>query len=532
MTIDTLIIGSGVAAAALSERLLAADPNASIVMLEASGKVIMQDYGIWTNYMVTGQLPYDKYYDKPYPQRDDPGENLSVGGTDIPLQGARAMTYGGSTIHWGGWSFRLKPEDFHLNTNTGQSIDWPFDYQTLEPYYSAAEHYIGVSGDSKDPTVPRHEGYPFPAFPYTLEDKPFANAMQSLGIAYSHLPIARHGITETASSHAPCQTTGTCKYCPFGARYAATNFLNDMLERQNYPGLEVRTDMVVEQILLDSKRHATGVVCLNKRTGQMETVLAKRIVVAAGTIETAKLLLRSTSEYWAHGLGNQNDLVGRNFITHPYFIFSGTLPSNPDKLQPEMNFPTLCSRHFDSATEQAKGKFILVNPPSSPGVGLLGQMQKGMTRAQLDAYVSGPQQIQLHGMLEVFSRTTNRVTNLAKRNHLGMDQTIVDYTKDASFDGRMAEIQSHASALFEAAGAKLVGKPSISWRADHAACTTRMSHHEKEGVVDPNLKIHGMDNVYICSNAVFASTGAVNPTLTLTALAIRLGEHLHHIGKA
>lgn len=528
--VDTLIIGSGVAAAAIAQRLLNKDPQASILVLEAGGSVKMQDYSIWANYLVSGRLPYEKYYDLPYPDRDHPGENLSIGGTEIPLTGARALTYGGSTIHWGGWSFRLKPEDFYLNTNTGESIDWPFDYQTLQPYYCAAEHYIGVSGDSQDPTVPRTEGYPFPAFPYTLEDQPMAQAMDAQGVSYSHLPIARHGITDTASRHAPCQTTGTCKYCPFGARYAATNFLNDMKQWEDYSNFHIRTNVVVEQIAMDDKRRAKGVVVLDKTTQRHEAIEAKRIIVAAGTIESAKLLLRSVSQDWERGLGNQYDLVGRNFITHPYFIFTGNLPQNPQKLQPEMNFPTLCSRHFDSAAEQAKGKFIFVNPPSSPGVNLAQQMQNGVNRAQMDQYVSGPTQIQLHGMLEVFSRDYNRVMNLDKVNHLGMQETVVDYTKDATFDQRMLEIQAHVQQLFGHIGATIVGKPSVSWRADHAACVTRMSKDERQGVVTPDLQIHGVDNVYVCSNAVFPSTGAINPTLTLTALAIRLGDHLIHRG--
>ena len=61
------------------------------------------------------------------------------------------MAYGGSTTVWGGWSFRRKPEDFFLKTITGEGLDWPFDYNTLEPYYCQAEDYLAVSGDSKTP---------------------------------------------------------------------------------------------------------------------------------------------------------------------------------------------------------------------------------------------------------------------------------------------------------------------------------------------------------------------------------------------
>lgn len=526
---DILIIGSGVAAAAIADRILQKDRMASILILEAGPRVKLKDYALWQNYLVTGQLPYDPCKDQNYADRDHPGENMSVGGTQIPLAGARVMTWGGSTIHWGGWSFRLKPEDFHLYSATKDPslLDWPFEYSDLEPFYCDAEHYIGVSGDSSDPTVPRSRGYPFPAFPYTLEDRPLATALGKSGIPFSHLPIARHGITDTASRHAPCQTTGTCKYCPFGARYAATNFLNDMLNWEDVPNLAVRTEVIVEEILLDDKRRAAGVRVHDRANGRHEVITARRIVVAAGTIESSKLLLRSGSELWKNGIGNDYDLVGRNFITHPYFIFTASVSGNPDRLQTEMDFPTLCSRHFDSPEEQAAGKFILVNPPQVPSsLQLAKLMQNGVRGDQLNAAITGSAQIQVHGMLEVFSRFQNRVRNLDRLNHLGLPETIVDYTQDPSFDKRMLQIQDHISGILGQIGATLVGKPSVSWRADHASCTLRMSRDEDQGVVDADLRVHGMDNVYICSNAAFASSGAINPTLTLTALALRLADHL------
>ena len=118
------------------------------------------------------------------------------------------------------------------------------------------------------------------------------------------------------------------------------------------------------------------------------------------------------------------------------------------------------------------------------------------------------------------------VANLDQRNRFGMLETSVDYSADPALKQRMDEIQSHVTQVFEQMGASITDKPSVSWRADHAACTCRMSKDPKDGVVDPNLKVHGIDNLYVCSNAVFCSLGAVNPTLTLTALALRLADHL------
>lgn len=526
MNVETLIIGSGVAAAAISQRLLESDPGASILLLEAGERVKTKDFGIWEHYLVTGRLPYDGNRDLDYPQRDSPGENSSIGKTAMPLLGARLFNYGGSTMHWGGWSFRLKPEDFHLRTNTGQGGDWPFGYDVLEPYYGQAEHYLAVSGNSSDQTVPRSTDYPFPAFPFTLQDQPLARACETLGISYSNLPIARRGVSEAPTRHAPCHTTGTCKYCPFGARYVASNYIDDIRTWNDYRNFDIRLGAVVEDVVMSQKDTAVAVNYVDRRSGDTVRIEAERIIVAAGTIESAKLLLRSTSVQWTNGVGNGGDQVGRNLITHPYFVYTGMRPDNPLKLQPELDFPTFTSRHFDSEEEQAAGKFMLVNPPDTVPVALAAKMQAGFNRAELDSHVNGPLPVQVHGMVEVFGRHDNRVSNLARRNHIGLLETAVDYSADPGFQARMSEIKGTVQKIYQAMGASLADDASVSWRADHAASTCRMSDDPNDGVVDAGLRVHGTTNLYVCSNAVFPAIGAINPTLTLTALALRLADDL------
>jgi choline dehydrogenase-like flavoprotein len=264
-----------------------------------------------------------------------------------------------------------------------------------------------------------------------------------------------------------------------------------------------------------------------KRGDVEEFIEADRVVVAAGTVESAKLLLRSKSHGWAAGLGNRTDHVGRYLITHPYFVFKGEVKSNPLRLQKEMDFPTLCSRHFDSPAEQKAGKFLLVSPPDTGDPKVLAMMKEGKSRAQIDAAIEGKQTLAMHGMLEVFGRFSNRLSVApGKSNRMGLPQTIIDFTKDVGFDARIEQIQVHADAIFKQMDATTSGKPSVSWRADHAASPCRMGSDEAISVVDANLRVHGVDNVFVCSNATFPSLGAVNPTLTLTALAFKLGDHL------
>jgi choline dehydrogenase-like flavoprotein len=530
MEVDTLIIGSGVAAAALSQRMLERNPRASILLLEAGQRVKTKDFGLWEHYLVTGQLPYEQCWDYKWPARDYRGENAAAPNNDanVELYQARVFAYGGSTLHWGGWSFRLKPEDFKLFSNTGTGGDWPFGYETLECFYGQAEEYLAVSGDSDDKTVHRTKRYPFDPFPFTLEDQPIAEAFEKLNVSYGKMPIARRGVSDKPSRHAPCQTTGTCKYCPFGARYVASNYLDDLREWYDLPNFNVQLGAVAETLLLSEKSKVAGVRYRDVKTGETAEIRAQRVIIAAGTIESAKLLLRSHSPEWPNGVGNSYKLAGAHLITHPYFMFSGKRDANPRRLQPEMNFPTLVSRHFDSVEEQKKGgKFLLVNPPDSTSVDVSALMQSGYSRDAIDGMLSGKQTVNLHGMIEVAGDQQNRVDNLDQLNHLGLPQTKVTYRKPENFKQRMADIKLQAQKIYSAMHAELVDDPVVSWRADHAASTCRMSARESDGVVDQNLRVWGLDNLYVCSNAVFPSLGAINPTLTLTALSLRLAKHLN-----
>ncbi|MER2534237.1 MAG: GMC family oxidoreductase [Rhizobiaceae bacterium] len=518
------------AATALAQTLLENDPASSILILDVGQRVKTKDFGIWENYLVTGQLPYSGSKDLPYPARETPGENENAGSREVPLEGARLFAYGGSTHHWGGWSFRLKPEDFRLKSNTGEGLDWPFDYDSLEPYYCRAEEHLAVSGDSEDTLVRRSRPYPFAAFPMTLEDEPIAGALNALKIGYGHLPIARRGVSAKPSRHAPCQTTGTCKYCPFGARYVACNYLDDLREWNDFPNLRVELGAMVLAIRMNGKRRAEGVLYIERETGKTVAVDAERVVIAAGAIESANLLRRSATSEWEHGIGNDADLVGRHLTTHPYFTFSAILPSNPLRLQPEMDFPTLVSRHFDSPEEQRTGKFMFIAPPRTVDISLARLMQSGATRAAIDAKLTGPNTITIQGMLEVFGRFENRVSPMRSTNRFGLPMTSVCYKEDAGFTARMKEIETKIHIIFNEISATPDGQGTVSWRADHAASVCRMGMNEAEGVVDPNLRVHGVDNLYVISNGVFPNLGAVNPTLTLTALALRLGDHLCDTG--
>jgi len=634
---DYILIGAGVVADAISKTIIQRAQKIhkeipSILILEAGSKLKMRDFGLFQNFLVENKLPgdkstiYDTYWDLDYPQHEVPGENKNSGKTTIPLEGSRLFVHGGSTLHWGGWSFRLKPEDFKLYTNTKQGIDWPYDYKRLAPYYLKAEHFLGVAGNDNDiyfKEISKNVGselkYPYKEFPFTQEDGLFIEAFNKCNFSYSNLPIARYSVPKDkrqeeenhGSHHAPCQTTGTCKYCPFGARYNASNGLDELIEMDCQNKVEIRHNAVVNKILIkgDEKNKegvknipkAIGVQYFDKECNEYKEVnlinekgedKLGKIIVCAGAIESTKILLRSKCDYTHHynGLGNKNGLVGRNFITHPYFVFKGNIPDNSEfRYQPQKGFPTFISRHFDSEQEQKKGKFTLINPIRTPDIRIDKLLKEGFTTELINKVIDGYSldvirmflgfkqgnknvydsnkifelinsdqldneidqilekkikvdgdvsslrgrkakegiTVILDGIIEVFSKPENYIKQTSKRNRFGLLETEVYYNEDVNFNTRMEEIKDQIKVIFEKMGGKLSDeKPSISWRADHAACTTRMAKSDKDGVVDENLKIFDTENIYVCSNSSLPTIGAINPTLTLTAVAIKLAEHL------
>ncbi len=136
---EYVLVGSGVAASTIAKRLLENDHSTSILVLEAGPEVEAKNRRSWWDYVVRANGSEHKAYDY---TTDQPGEYQSTGKNNFVVEGSRVMVYGGSTVHWGGWCLRYKPEDFKLFTNTGEGGDWPFEYDELVPYYEQAEHHL------------------------------------------------------------------------------------------------------------------------------------------------------------------------------------------------------------------------------------------------------------------------------------------------------------------------------------------------------------------------------------------------------
>lgn len=525
-----IIVGSGVAGATIAKQLLARNPQSAILMLEAGPNIESRNRRFWWDQIVLngqtrrgygplGRRPYDFTYDQG-------ADSRSVGGTDYFIYSSRVIAYGGSTLHWGGWSLRMKPEDFFLETNTGEGADWPFDYDHLEKWYDEAEDYLAVCGDDSESwNKSRKKKYPLPPYRWTAADGEMIEAFQRQGIEPGKMPLARYR---------RCMTTGTCKYCPIGARYSADSILDELRmgkEEGLFPQFDFLWNAPATRIVTDSakRNRITGIEYRDLVAGNVNSARVDKkgtVIVCSGAYESPKLLMVSRNRQWPNGIGNDHDLLGRFVVTHSILRVRGKLNRNPERWFQEYDFPTLMSRSWDTEQAQPHNKIFLFKNRKLPHLDLAGLMILGKTRDEIDEQLTGSRLTELQAFMEEKGRFENRLTLGRGYTRFGLPRMRVDFTRpEQTTKNGVAWLDKMEQVVLDM-GYEVIEKEIDDPGGHHTTGTCRMAHSPEEGVTDENLRVHGTDNLYICSNAVFPSGSAVNPTLTLAALAFRLSKHL------
>ena len=514
---DYIIVGSGIAATLVCDRLLEADPLASILVLEAGERIPSRNRRSWWELVLARKTPYSGTYDDDTANSPDQ-ESFSVGNVPWGFKESRVRAYGGSTMHWGGWALRYKEEDFECRSRTGRGADWPFGYDTLEPWYGLAEEILGVGGSADDEGPKRGGSYPLPAYPWSAHEAELADGFETIGLKPGHMPIARFK---------RCMTTGTCKYCPIGARYSAQDHMDAMLFDPAHRNLILKTNAPVRRIVAQRTR-VHGVEYHDVASGTWVGAQSQQVIICAGTYESTKLLLASVSPEWPTGLGNRHDQVGRYIVTHLLFSVEGTRDKNPNRWFQEYDFPTLMSRSWDIPERQSEGKMFVFNNRALPKIEFENLMTQGKTRAEIDVVTQGPSRAGLSAFIEEFGDPENRLMLTPGTGKFGLPKTRVRFSRrdPSRFMGTVSAAQDELFKCLENLGYRRDEPKKEFPRGDHASGACRMGRSPDASVTNENLAIHGVDNLFLCSNAVLPNAAAVNPTLTLAALALRLGTRL------
>jgi choline dehydrogenase-like flavoprotein len=511
--VDFCIVGAGAGGGVLGAKL--AEAGFSIVILDAGPhwspvKDFVSDETasrklFWTDERITG------------------GEDPVELGSNNSGRGV-----GGSTVHYSMVAMRAHPEDFRRRTLEGEIAgadvrDWPLSFEDLEPYYEEVEEALQIAGPTFYPWGKRRKRYPQREHELNASAQVLVRGCTELGIPVAPAPIAT--LSAPHKDRPPCVYRGFCNYgCTTNAK---SSILVTYIPRAIRAGAEVRANSMAAQISTSERGRVTGVLHFRKESRELFRQRAKNVIVAGYAIETPRLLLNSASSLFPDGLANSSGLVGKCFMVHSghqvFAKFSDRI--NQYKAPPPGGALT---EHFNRTMPSADficGYTIEVVGPHPVDFAARIATARGLWGAQLRRsmldynYYSG---IGIVG--EILPQRRNAVKlHDTERDQYGLPIPHVVF----SYHENDRRIIKHAIAkmreILEAANGEDI------WSADrtaHLLGTCRMGNDPSDSIVNADCRTHDVPNLYVCDGSVFPTSTAVNPSLTIQAIAARTAERL------
>src|SRR5499426_3888843 len=511
---DIIIIGTGAGGGTLAYRLA---PSGKKILLLERGDYVPREPDNWSPRAVNVE---GKYQTKEKWQDQD----------GKPLHPHTNYYVGGNTKFYGAALFRLREEDFgEVKHFGGISPAWPISYDELEPYYAKAERIYHVHGETgEDPTEPHRSGaFPYPAISHEPRIQQLSNDFERLGLKPFHTPLGVM-LDERNRQNSPCIRCSTCDGYPCLVNAKADAHVCCVVPALKHPNVTLLTDAKVTRLETDgSGREVTGVEV--ERNGQKETYSAKMIVLSAGAINSAALLLRSANDKHPKGLANGSDVVGRHYMGHLNSVMLAiSRDPNPTVFQ-----KTLALNDFYFGSEdweypmghisfvgKLDGQTLKAGAPAiAPGWTL-----EMMAKHSLDFWLTSEDLPDPDNRVTI-DRTGNIVLSYRPNNEEG-HRRLIDRLKSLMKQQTKCGVHGHecheglfARNLYAGQRIPLAG-------VAHQNGTIRFGTDPRTSALDANCRAHELDNVYVVDASFFPSSGAVNPALTIMANALRVGDHL------
>ena len=286
-------------------------------------------------------------------------------------------------------------------------------------------------------------------------------------------------------------------------------------------------ETAVSRILMDdSGERADGVEYIDRRTGTLGTARARVVIAANNPMELPRLFLSSTSEHWPDGLGNRHDQVGRHFFCHLGTVGMG-VTDDPQRAFMGHNMGNLMSLDYAEPREDFRGGFSLLSL-SGAGAGVLASdpLRELHGAALKNLMREYNRSLFMISFIEGQPSADNRITLVPEApDELGLPRARITY----HFKPAELELFERANQAIDdvltAAGCRDVRLTPAPFES-HPMGSMRMGRDPRKSVVDRFCRVHGTENVFIGGAAAFVTGGAVNPTLTIHALALRSAEHI------
>ena len=503
---DVCIIGGGISAAMLAQKLSELKPGVTIVVVEAGSKIF--DF---ENRMAHRQRSLDY------------GENAWPGDFIEDQAGAgvisRTMAVGGSALHWGGVTNRFSAEDLTLKSRYGLAVDWPLTWTDLENHYCEAERRLGVSGEPGPlPEDKRSEPYPMAAMPLSYNLKVLKAWAEKSGIPFQGTPQAKN--TKPYDGRMQCMRCNTCEICPTGARYSPDFTFKQLIAAKK---IELHDRTLVRRLVksADGKRIESA-QAVKRDGGETIDYRAKTFILASGYAWSPHLLLLSDA-------ANSSGLVGKYMTGHS---FIGAQIELDATLYPGMNeqHSLISRKYFRCATdvpfvrhdlrvwESSSGR----DPRLKDGAGklLLGDAALEDWRSRT---VRGAARVRAY--YDVHPSIDSTLTlDTTKKNSWGDPLPAIRHALDEKTIARKAATREHVLGVFnqlaKANNGRVFGVSEGNY-LDHPGGGCRMGTDAATSVCDSYGRTHDHDNLFVVGSPTLPTGGCTNGTLTFVALTLR-----------
>lgn len=566
-TYDAVVIGSG-AAGGMAAHVLTSH-GLTVLMLEAGKKLPVEQelrsmewpydnayrgalppdsHSLGFNEYTIRRPPYGPGFEKSkhlysYIGNSDYMKHIVVDERENPYTGTnyawvRARCLGGKTNIWGRLALRLSDYDFKAKDRDGFGENWPITYKDIEPYYDKVDLYLGITGVKEN----------LPWLPDSLFQRPtklncaevtLKQGIQKMGRTLTQY---RAGVTSDGLKHnkyrSRCYGRGACSRkggCDIHAAFdSPTGLIYPAMDTGN---LTVRPNSTVREITVDANTgKASGLHFIDSLTMKDYAVKAKVVIVAASTLESARLLLLSKSRAHPNGIGNSSGHVGHNFCEHvmgPHVVGKAKdLVGRPPTLDDGRpggfyltRFRNLSEKHpkfiRGYGFEGGSGSSMFPSGTDKHG---FGADFKEEVRKNHGAYIS------MGGFGEVLSRYENFVDlDPTVKDKWGVPALRFHYKFGENEKNMCADMKETAHEMFEAAGFEVLsfGDRMLTegWSI-HELGTARMGSDAKKSVLNQFEQSHDVKNLFVVDGSAFVNASCQNPTWSIMALCWRSCDYL------
>ncbi|MEO8858388.1 MAG: GMC family oxidoreductase [Burkholderiaceae bacterium] len=510
---DLIVIGSGPGGASLAQRLA---PTGKRILILERGDYLPRSEKNWSAQAVFVDAIY---------QAKETWTN-SAGDTFSP-----ALHYyvGGNSKVYGAALFRLRERDFgEVQHAGGVSPAWPLGYDAFEPYYTQAEALFQVHGQrGEDPLEPWASGpYPHPPVSHEPKIAELSEHLRGIGLKPFHLPLGIL-LDEIDGKTTPTSTCIRNSYfdgfpCPLNGKADAQVICIDPMVAK-YPNVTLLTNAYVSKLGTDSTGHRIDSVHVT-REGRDETYSADIVVVACGALSSALLLLRSANDAHPHGLANGSGQLGRNYMRHNMAVLMAVMKDVNDTVFQK----TLAFSDFYFGADDWKYPLGLVQMCATSHADqirgeALPEWLEWLPEMPFDVMARHSMDFWLQA--EDLPHPDNRVYYKDGKVHLDLVET--NPLALAHLKRKLKDVLNragHNAVLLDRS--LYFGKNIPLGGTAHQAGTARFGTDPKGSVLDLDCKAHELDNLYVADASFFPSIGAVNPTLTIIANALRVADRI------